>query len=289
MAKQTAEPPPPSRLAPNVPDDLDALCVDLLRRRPEDRPDRRRGAPAARARRRRAAVAAGLAGAGRSSAARGSSRLLREAFGVARPRARRSRRSSTAARGWARRRCVQRFLDELADRGEAVVLAGRCYEQESVAYKALDTLIDALSRYLRRLGRHEADAPDAPRRGRPGAGLPRPPAGRGRGRGAAARRSRSPTSRSSAAAPSPPCARCSCGSATAARWSWPSTTSSGATSTAPRCWPTCSARPTRRVLLLLCSYRSEDAAGSPCLRVAPRGGRRPSPCSATAARCWSSR
>ena len=44
--------------------------------------------------------------------------------------------------------CVQRFLDGLAERGDVVVLAGRCYEQESVAYKALDTLIDALSRFL---------------------------------------------------------------------------------------------------------------------------------------------
>lgn len=53
---------------------------------------------------------------------------------------------------------LQRFLDGLIERGDAVVLAGRCYEQESVAYKALDALIDALSRYLRRLSRAETDA-----------------------------------------------------------------------------------------------------------------------------------
>ena len=52
---------------------------------------------------------------------------------------------------------MRRFLEGLTEGDEAVVLAGRCYEQESVAYKALDTLIDALIRYLRRLSRHEAD------------------------------------------------------------------------------------------------------------------------------------
>jgi tetratricopeptide (TPR) repeat protein len=43
---------------------------------------------------------------------------------------------------------VQRFLDDLREDAEAVILMGRCYEQESVPYKALDSLVDALSRYL---------------------------------------------------------------------------------------------------------------------------------------------
>ncbi len=155
IAKQAGEPPPPSRVAENVPDDLDALCADLLRKRPEDRPDgdevlRRLGSTPT--------GAARLGSRARPFVGRtGQLGLLREAFGVL------GQGKAVAAfvhgrSGVGKSACVQRFLDDLTDRGEAVVLSGRCYEQESVAYKALDTLVDALSRFLKRLGRLEADA-----------------------------------------------------------------------------------------------------------------------------------
>ena len=52
---------------------------------------------------------------------------------------------------------VRSFLDELLERDEAVVLSGRCYERESVPYKALDSLIDSLARYLKGLPTEQAD------------------------------------------------------------------------------------------------------------------------------------
>jgi eukaryotic-like serine/threonine-protein kinase len=51
---------------------------------------------------------------------------------------------------------VQRFLAGLKERQDVVILAGRCYEQESMPYKALDNAVDSLARYLDRLPRYEA-------------------------------------------------------------------------------------------------------------------------------------
>ncbi len=58
---------------------------------------------------------------------------------------------------------VARFLDQIAVDPSVVILAGRCYEQEAVPYKAVDSLIDALtSRLLAQArSRSASDDPNA--------------------------------------------------------------------------------------------------------------------------------
>src|SRR5262249_37503643 len=50
---------------------------------------------------------------------------------------------------------ARRFADEIA--AHARVLAGRCYERESVPYQAIDGIIDALAHWLRDLDPAELD------------------------------------------------------------------------------------------------------------------------------------
>ncbi len=155
MMKRTTDPPRPREVNPAVPEDLDALCVDLLRRDPADRPC---GADVVR----RLGGSASEAGSGPSARSRlfvGRDRelaRLNEAF----TEVQRGRAGAVFVHGRSgagKSTLLQRFFEGLLDRGEAVILGGRCYEQESVAYKAIDTLIDSLTRFLRRLHRHEVE------------------------------------------------------------------------------------------------------------------------------------
>jgi predicted ATPase len=78
-------------------------------------------------------------------------RLLHDAFS-----AMKSGRPVTVAvvggSGMGKTALVRRFLDEVKQADDdVVVLPGRCYEQESVPYKALDPVVDSLAHYLRRL------------------------------------------------------------------------------------------------------------------------------------------
>jgi serine/threonine protein kinase len=148
--KSSLDAPPPSQCVDGVPRDLDELCCALLDRAPDKRPDggeilRRLGGA-------RISIAAppplvqstdpaGLIGRERHF------RALREAFGVARGgRAVTVRVHGRAGMG--KSVLMEHMVDDLVQQGEAVVLRGRAYERESVPYKAVDSVIDALSRHL---------------------------------------------------------------------------------------------------------------------------------------------
>jgi tetratricopeptide (TPR) repeat protein len=143
----------PRDLVPDLPEGLNALCVDLLRREPERRPNgdeilARLGAVQAATFRPSAVPSAEQPGApfvGRDR----ELAALRSAFEAARAgRAEIVRLSGLSGSG--KTALARRFLSE-ARRSGAVVLAGRCYERESVPYKALDSLVDALSQFLKKL------------------------------------------------------------------------------------------------------------------------------------------
>jgi eukaryotic-like serine/threonine-protein kinase len=169
MDKQRFEPPAPGELTPDTPEDLNSLCVDLLRRRPEDRPPghevlRRLGD-------RGATEDQVLEETGAQLSASTRAPLQRVTL-VGRQRHREALEAALSAMclgrtvavylhgpsGAGKTALLQNFLEELLKRGDAVILSGRCYERESVPYKALDSLIDALGRHLARLPASEAAA-----------------------------------------------------------------------------------------------------------------------------------
>ncbi|RMH16496.1 MAG: serine/threonine-protein kinase PknK [Acidobacteria bacterium] len=159
--KQQIDPPPPAEVVSGVPADLSELCRELLARDPASRPSGRRvlrrlgvrRGPLDPARSTHSSSGTGASFVGRAEHVE----LLRSVF-------ERTRRGNTAvvfvhgSSGMGKTALIRHFTRQIREQHEeAVLLTGRCYERESVPYKALDALVDALSRYLRRLPGHEAE------------------------------------------------------------------------------------------------------------------------------------
>ncbi len=158
--KQRGEAPPPSALAPGLPEDLASLCADLLRRDPAARPSG-------------AQVLARLGLEEEDVEPPPSSRRLdfvgrlRElaALEEALAEARRGRAVTLLIEGESgvgKSALLRRFLERIP--GDAQVLAGRCYERESVPYKAIDEIMEGLARAASRMPPVEVAAllpPDA--------------------------------------------------------------------------------------------------------------------------------
>lgn len=161
FAKQESEPPEPSTVVGGVPRDLDDLCVALLHCAPAARPGSSEilemlGAPveqeSGEARVDTSTFQVGSTFVGRAA----ELATLRRSFET-------SRQEPVAVfvrgqSGVGKTALVRAFLDALRlSRTDAVVLAGRCYERESVPYRALDSVVDELSDYLRRVDQAEAE------------------------------------------------------------------------------------------------------------------------------------
>lgn len=154
--KQSIAPPAPRMLVDGIPEDLDRLCVDLLRVRPDDRPtgadvrSRLRGNSDPPTRRR--ASPAPLA----PFIGRGEQLLALEDAYRATTRGEAVSVFVHGRSGMGKSALVHMFLESLRHREQAVVLTGRCYERESVPYKAFDSLIDSLTQHLGSLPAEES-------------------------------------------------------------------------------------------------------------------------------------
>lgn len=147
-AKVQRPAPSPRELAPHAPPDLDALCAGLLRREPRSRP-------------RSDEILQALGGSG--APAGGPPAIQhRPVFVGRKPELTALRASLTQASaghtvlvrlqgssGMGKSTLLHHFLEEVERTTDAIVFQGRCYERESLPYKAFDGIVDELGAHLR--------------------------------------------------------------------------------------------------------------------------------------------
>lgn len=144
----------PADLVPGTPQDLSRLCLDLLAQDPALRPTgrevlRRLAGPPADAADPAATLPAARFAADAPMVGRDLELArLRQALAASR-RGRPVLVLAHGASGMGKSFLLRRFRSELEQtQPAAVLLSGRCYEQERVPHKALDSLMDALCQYL---------------------------------------------------------------------------------------------------------------------------------------------
>jgi eukaryotic-like serine/threonine-protein kinase len=163
MRKQTRDPIQPREMNREVPRDLNDLCVKLLRRDPEARPTGREVLRALGART-IGILPASFVSTTAESAFIGRERLLAELLDAYSATSEGETVSVYVhgTSGMGKSALVRTFLDQIKEQKQKpIILQGRCYERESVPYKALDGVVDSLSKHLASLrhGRAEAFLP----------------------------------------------------------------------------------------------------------------------------------
>jgi eukaryotic-like serine/threonine-protein kinase len=145
--KATLDPTPPAQIVPDTPPDWNEACLRLLSRNPKERvatgEQLAQLAPANTAP--ETFVSAGIVGRDDVLEAllRACTRALAGKSSVI---------ELTAPSGYGKTKILDAFTSALSDRfPTALVIRGRCYEHESVPFKAVDGVIDQLCRELRRL------------------------------------------------------------------------------------------------------------------------------------------
>ena len=155
-AKQDDTPPEPSSIVPGIPPALEALCIDLLRREPDERPNGEEVL--------RRIAALDIEGGASDDVPRpidpsSSAETLylgreveHQALCQALEATRRGRPVVVlvdGASGMGKTAMVERFLGEIGRDENTVLLQGKCSERESIPYKALDSVMDTLCVHLR--------------------------------------------------------------------------------------------------------------------------------------------
>ncbi len=154
--KANTDPAPPSGRDVAIPSDLEQLCLALLRRTPDERPRgaevlERLGAQPVHSVRPAAPCASELIG--RAAVLREFDESLCKVI-AGEPVA----IFVHGEPGIGKTAVCEHFLSSLRAQHRALVLPARCFERESVPFKALDGVVDALAVVLRKLARAEAAA-----------------------------------------------------------------------------------------------------------------------------------
>jgi predicted ATPase len=146
------EAPSPRKLSPDTPRDLDELCSALLRLEPSQRPD----VTEIRARLGMRVDEQSSGGLRAAEAVFVGRELELGTLDQALAEVERGRSRTVVVEGEpgvGKSALVNRFLGSVGSR--AIVLQGRCYEQETVPFKGIDAILDALSEHLLALSSDE--------------------------------------------------------------------------------------------------------------------------------------